>query len=263
MSSMPTFRLVTPMDQLTPHWDVQAKILKQCSLPREFGPEVLGFAPRSPVLHELRMCRGCEQGSTVIGLLSCLNFKELVCHHPNTLSYPVTALLAAKDLPGENTARETEWLPGHNNNSPNQGITQISPECNSIPACLPDPKGHKSMPLITLTPRQTQAHCHSGHHPFMVSPCSTPAWQTLPFTAADKFQTTCFEQKARVYFKQATKTNIIVWNTLSCPQVKHCLLTVLHSLLAHRTGLPEWLQLRGDQHKECEFFKIMLYANFF
>lgn len=146
----------------------------------------------------------------------------------------------------------------------------------------PQPRDHVNIPrmqfhpCLPAWPQRTQIHAPDHAyteantstlpqwpHPFMVSPCSTPAWQTLPFTAADKFQTTCFEQKARVYFKQATKTNIIVWNTLSCPQVKHCLLTVLHSLLAHRTGLPEWLQLRGDQHKECEFFKIMLYANFF
>lgn len=40
-------------------------------------------------------------------------------------------------------------------------------------------------------------------------------------------------------------------------------LTVFHPLLAHRTQLPEWLKWSGDQHKACEFLKIMLYANFF
>lgn len=140
------------------------------------------FAPHSPVLCKLGTCRGWEQGSTVTGLLSCPNFKELVCHHTNTLSYPRqphrNALLTEDKrthLGNTLEQRLRRVASRSKQQQPRKGIQYMSTECNSISACLIEPKGNKSMPVITLTQGQTQAHCHSSHNHLMMSSCPTTA----------------------------------------------------------------------------------------
>lgn len=220
MASMPTFRLGLPHGAADPTLGWASQDSKAVFSPKRIWPWGFRFCStfsRAPQAEDVQgMCARLHGYC----LLSCLNFKELVCHHPNTLSYPVTALLAEENRTYlGNTLQQRPT-----NNSPNQGIIQISPECNSIPACLIDPKWNKSMSLIKLTPETNTStvvsilSCHLAqvlHDKLCSSQLHTSSKQGVLLPK--------WEQKARVYFKQAIRMNR-VWNTLSCPQVKHYLL---------------------------------------
>lgn len=123
---------------------------------------------------------------------------------------------------------------------------------NAIPSPPDGPQRTKSMPLITLTPRQTQAHCHSGHHPSshavtLLNSCMTNSalhsCRQVPnvfgFFSENKIRGSTSNRQPKWAPLFGTPSAVPKLNTI-------WLLTVLHSLLAHRTGLPEWLQLSGE-----------------
>lgn len=241
------------MNQLTPHWYMQAKILKHCSLSREFGPEGLGTfcstfssiswghagdVSKAPQL--LAFCHAWMSKSWCVSTQT-----PWVTHWE-----PAGTLCWQEDLPGEHTGTEIQWsgFQVTATTAPNERSRKC-PQ-NAIPS-----------PPAWLTPNGTNpcqwSRSHRGKRKQTTATVVTiTSWCHLAQLLRDKLGSSQLhtsskqhvllpnrEQKARVYFKQAIKTNTIVWNTLSCPH-KYCLcsglqrVTVFHSLLAHRTQLP-------------------------